>query len=128
MEEDAEKFDCPCPNLATEDTYGDGGEDDVRGRREDGVGEVTTAKRFVPASSRASGGARVCARVEEEIMTGVRCVFIETGTTQHYYAGAPSGSHLRDMWRTCNTLEVVPCSHARLDCRVVVPASPGFKQ
>ena len=33
-----------------------------------------------PASSRASGGARVCARVEEEIMTGVRRVFIETGT------------------------------------------------
>ena len=37
----------PCPNLATEDTYGDGGEDDVRGRREDGVGEVAAAKRFV---------------------------------------------------------------------------------
>ena len=32
-----------------------------------------------PASSRASGGARVCARVEEEIMTGVRRVFIGTG-------------------------------------------------
>ena len=63
MEDEAEQFDLPCPNLATEDTYGGGGEDDVRGRREDGVGEVTTAKRFVPASSRASGGARVCARV-----------------------------------------------------------------
>ena len=37
----------PCPNLAAEDTYGDGGEDDVRGRREDGVGEVAAAKRFV---------------------------------------------------------------------------------
>ena len=47
MEEEAEKFDRPCPNLATEDTYGDGGEDDVRGRREDGVGEVAAAKRFV---------------------------------------------------------------------------------
>ena len=45
--EEAEQFDLPCPNLATEDTYGDGGEDDVRGRREDSVGEVTTAKRFV---------------------------------------------------------------------------------
>ena len=33
--------------LATEDTYGGGGEDDVRGRREDGVGEVAAAKRFV---------------------------------------------------------------------------------
>ena len=36
-----------CPNLATEDTYGDDGEKDVRGRREDGVGEVAAAKRFV---------------------------------------------------------------------------------
>jgi hypothetical protein len=47
VEEEAEQFDLPCPNLATEDTYSDGGEDDVRGRREDGVGEVVTAKRFV---------------------------------------------------------------------------------
>ena len=47
MEEEAEQFDRPCPNLATEDTYGDGGEDDVRGRHEDGVGEVAAAKRFV---------------------------------------------------------------------------------
>ena len=46
-EVEAEQFDLPCPNLATEDTYGDGGEDDVRGRREDGVGEVAVAKRFV---------------------------------------------------------------------------------
>ena len=29
------------------DTYGGGGEDDVRGRREDGVGEVKAAKRFI---------------------------------------------------------------------------------
>ena len=47
MGDEAEQFTLPCPNLATEDTYGDGGEDDVRGRREDGVGEVVTAKRFV---------------------------------------------------------------------------------
>ena len=45
--EEAEQFDLPCPNLATEDTYGDGGGDEVRGRREDSVGEVATAKRFV---------------------------------------------------------------------------------
>ena len=45
--EEVEQFDLSCPNLATEDTYGDSGEDDVRGRREDGVGEVATAKRFV---------------------------------------------------------------------------------
>ena len=30
-----------------EDTYDDDGEDDVRGRREDNVGEVAAAKRFV---------------------------------------------------------------------------------
>ena len=47
MEEEAEQFDLPCPNLATKDTYGDSGEDDVRGRREDGIGEVTVAKRFI---------------------------------------------------------------------------------
>ena len=46
MEDEAEQFDLPCPNLATEDTYGDGGEDDVRGRREDGVGEVAAVKRY----------------------------------------------------------------------------------
>ena len=45
--DDAEQFNPPCPNLATEDTYGDGGEDDVRDRREDGVGEVAVTKRFV---------------------------------------------------------------------------------
>ena len=36
-----------CPNLAAEDTYGRDGEDEVRGRREDGVEEVAAAKRFV---------------------------------------------------------------------------------
>ena len=80
-----------------------------------------------PASSRASGGARVRARVEERIMSVVRRVFIGTGTAQCYYTGAPSDSHLRDTWLSYNTLEVVPRSHARLDCRVVVPTSPGFR-
>ena len=47
MGEEAEQFDLSCPNLATEDTYGDNGEDDVRGRRDDGVVEVAAAKRFV---------------------------------------------------------------------------------
>ena len=80
-----------------------------------------------PASSRASGGARVCARVEERIMTMVRRVFIETGMAQCYYTGAPGDSHMKDTWPSCNISEVVPCSHARLDCRVVVPTSPGFR-
>ena len=47
MGDDAEQFSPPCPNLVTGDTYGDGRENDVRGRREDGVGEVAAAKRFV---------------------------------------------------------------------------------
>ena len=47
MGDEAEQFNPPCPNLAPKDTYGDGGEDDVRGRREDSVGEVAAAKRFV---------------------------------------------------------------------------------
>ena len=47
MGEESEQFDLSCPNLATEDTYGDGGEDDVHGRREDGVGEVVAVKRFI---------------------------------------------------------------------------------
>ena len=64
--------------------------------------------------------------MEEEIMTVV-CVFIRKGTTQHNYAGAPGGSHLKDTWLSCKTLEVLPCSHARLDCRVVVPTSLGFR-
>ena len=44
---EAEQFNLPCPNLATEDTYGGGGEDEVRDRREDGVREVAAAKRFI---------------------------------------------------------------------------------
>ena len=80
-----------------------------------------------PASSRASGGARVRARVEERIMTVVRRVFIGTGAAQCYYTGAPGDSHLRDTWQTCNTLEVVPCSHARLDCRGGRSEFSGFQ-
>ena len=49
VEDEAEDFNLPCPNSATEGTYIDGGEVDVRDRREDGVGEVTAAKRFVAA-------------------------------------------------------------------------------
>ena len=45
--DEAEQFDLLCPNLATEDTYDGGGEDEVRGRREDGVEEVAATKRFV---------------------------------------------------------------------------------
>ena len=47
MGDEAEWFTRPCPNLATEDTYGDGGEVEVHGRRENGVREVAAVKRFV---------------------------------------------------------------------------------
>ena len=47
LELDAQQFDLPCPNLATEDSYGDGGVEDVRGRCEDSVDKVAAAKRFV---------------------------------------------------------------------------------
>ena len=45
--EEAEQFDLPCPNLVMEDTYGDCGEDDVRGRREYDISEVEAAMRFI---------------------------------------------------------------------------------
>ena len=95
--EEAEQFDLPCPNLATAE------------KTMSAAGVMTTSVRsrqlcaLSPASSRASGGARVCARVKEDMMTGVRRVFIGTGTTQCYYTGAPGGSHLKDTWRSCNT-------------------------
>ena len=94
--------------MATEDTYGDGREDDVRGRREDGIGEVAQRSASSPASSRASGGARVRARVEEEIMTAVKCVFIGTWAALRYYTGAPGDSHLRNTWPSCSILGFVP--------------------
>ena len=78
------------------------------------VGVKTTSQRLrqrsasSPVSSRASGGARVRARVEEEIMTVVRHVFIGTGAAQCYYTGAPGNSHLRNTWPSCSISEVVP--------------------
>ena len=49
---DAEQSNLPFPNLATEDTYGGGGDDEVRGRCEDGIEEVAAAKRFVSGVDR----------------------------------------------------------------------------
>ena len=78
------------------------------------VGVKTASKRLrqlsasSPASSRASGGARVRARVEEEIMTAVKCVFIGTGAALRYYTGAPGDSHLRNTWPSCSISGVVP--------------------
>ena len=45
MGDEAEQFTLPCPNLATEDTYGDGGEDDVRGRRQRSRGSEALHRR-----------------------------------------------------------------------------------
>ena len=61
-----------------------------------------------PASSRASGGARVRAGVQEEIMTAVKCVFICTGAALRYYTGAPGDSHLMGTWPSCSISGVVP--------------------
>ena len=61
-----------------------------------------------PASSRASGGARVRARVEEEIMTAVNRVFIRIEAALCYYTGAPGNSHLRNTWPLCEILGFVP--------------------
>ena len=47
MGREAKQFNLLLPNLAVEDTYGGGGEDEVCGRREDSVEEVAAAKRFV---------------------------------------------------------------------------------
>ena len=78
------------------------------------IGMKTASKRLrqrsasSPASSRASGGARVRARVEEEIMTAVKCVFIGTWAALRYYIGAPGDSHLRNTWPLCGILGFVP--------------------
>ena len=65
--------------------------------------------------------------MEEGFLTAVRCVFIRKGMAQRNYAGAPGGSHLKDTWKASNTLEVVPCSHARLDCRGGRSEFSGFQ-
>ena len=78
-----------------------------------------------PASSSASGGARVRARVEEGDNDRGKCEFIGIGAALCYYTGAPGDSHLRNvaiMWYFGGS----STSHARLDCRAVVPASPDF--
>ena len=61
-----------------------------------------------PASSRASGGARVRARVEEGDNDHGKCEFIGTGAALCYYTGAPGDSHLRNTWPVCGILGFVP--------------------
>ena len=66
-----------------------------------------------PASSRASGGARVRARVEEGDNDRGKCEFIGTGAALCYYTSAPGDSHLRNAWSVCGSLGFVPCpTHA----------------
>ena len=81
-----------------------------------------------PASSRASGGARVCrgGEVEEGFLYRRGHVFIRKCAALRNYADAPGGSYLRGTWQACNILRVVPRSHARQACRRVVLASPDF--
>ena len=66
--------------------------------------------------------------VGEEILTTRGLVFIRRRAAHCNYTGAPGGSHLKDTWHACNLSGVDLCSYARLDCRVVVPASPVFRQ
>ena len=61
-----------------------------------------------PASSSASGGARVLARVEEGDNDRGKCEFIGSGAALCYYTGAPGDSHLRNMWPLCGILGFVP--------------------
>ena len=61
-----------------------------------------------PASSRASGGARVRARVEEGDNDRGKCEFIGTGAALCYYTGAPGDSHLRNTWPVCGSFGFVP--------------------
>src|SRR3954462_15830393 len=83
-----------------------------------------------PASSRASGGARVLTRWRGGRSFFYRRgqVFIRKWTASRNYAGAPGGSNLMGTWQACNILRVVPRSHARQVCRIDVPASPDFRQ
>ena len=78
-----------------------------------------------PASLRASGGARVRARVEEGDNDRGKCEFIVTGAALRYYLGAPGDSHLRNV-AIMRYFGGSSTSHARLDCRAVVPTSPDF--
>ena len=61
-----------------------------------------------PASSRASGGARVRARVEEGDNDRGKCEFIGSGAALCYYTGAPGDSHLRNVCPVCGSLGFVP--------------------
>ena len=127
VKEEAEQFDRPCltwrrrtPTATAERTMPAAG---MRTASE----KSRQLSALSPASSRASGGARVRARVEEGDNDRGMCEFIGTGAALCYYTGAPGDSHLKDTWPSCNISEVVPRSHARLDCRVVIPTSPGFR-
>ena len=53
-------------------------------------------------------------------------VFIRRCAAERNYAGAPACSHMRNTWQACNILRVIPRSHARQVCQMVVPASPDF--
>ena len=66
-----------------------------------------------PASSSASGGARVRARVEEGDNDRGKCEFIGAGAAHRYYSGAPGDSHLRNAWPVCGSFGSVPrATHA----------------
>ena len=64
--------------------------------------------------------------MEEGFLYSKGHVFIRKCAAQRNYAGAPVCSHPWDTWQACNILRVVPRSHAREVCRIVVPPSLDF--
>ena len=79
-----------------------------------------------PASPRASGGARVCARVEERIMTGEACIYRDRDGTVLLHR-CPWRFAYEEHVAIMQNFGVCSTSHARLDCRGVVPTSLGFR-
>ena len=67
-----------------EDTYGGSGEDEVRGRLEDASKKLQQLSASSPTSTRASGGARVCARWRggsRDNDRGELCIYKERDST-----------------------------------------------
>ena len=73
-----------------------------------GVRTASESLRQRSASSPASGGARVRARVGEGDNDRGKCEFIGSGAALCYYTGAPGDSHLRNAWPVCGSFGSVP--------------------
>ena len=127
---DAQQFGRPCPNLATEDSYGDGGVEDVRGRREDVVDKLRQRSASSPTSSKASGGARVGRGgevVEETFDRDGTCIY-RHGRRHIAITQVPLAVHIRGTRGGHVThWELSHDPTYTTTVGVVVPASPGFR-